>query len=791
MNKITAPYNFVPLSKHVYYPDWSEEASHDLPFSDSEDGIIEVAIHTMSPLFTRDGDKSNIYSSHIMGADGKRHYFIPATTIKGMLRETVEIMSFGKMQEGKDFQNRYFGWRDVAGKADPQANKKYREIVSTGKPGWLKKEGDTYTFSPCKGELNKKPITEVEKEFPSYESSTSVWKTNASVKANGIYPVYPEVDKDGDTYRLVCTGKMQKKKHELLFPVETGEAMPVSNETIVAFKTLYANAPGFAEEKEKEKGCMLKALESGKEIPVFRVVIGDDVYLGVSKNFRIPYNYNVREQVEQQQKADPNKADLAETIFGYAGKEKSLKGRVTISHAFMEGTMDDSCLKNVEGILGTPKASYSPFYLKQDQSPYKTYDSKSDIAGRKLYRIHQGKTTTELPPKGENDNVVTKFCAIPEGQIFRLRIVLHNTRPIETGAILAALTQNDTEGVYFSLGLAKSFGYGKCKVRLDDIKLTGFNHDAKHYMHEFEKEMSIFTYSNTQKLWAETDVIKQYAKILSEHDDDTVRMMELEDYGKGKDKNSQFCPLTETNPIQIHSHLEPQERLDIPKKAKEAQQKEHIRIVKMELAEKYDDAKTHHSKAKGLGESLTPFPTPTADKSEEELLSSRKNGIPEIISELERAKNLYDEITYTLRQKDVPRDEENSKIEEIKKEIAEWESERTRIEERKKAIKLQSETLADVLEKRAGDGVSYSVKEFKVCEQKVVKWLRDRNRQALTPEEQRDLENTVRRLLNNPVKKEIKDLGNYPNGKIWPKLTEYLGKAKCDELHQFYTGKVV
>ena len=122
--KITAPYNFVPLNEKVFYPSWSEQVTQDLPFSDSEDGVIEVKLKNVSPLFTRDGALEK-HSAHIMGKDGKRHYFIPGTTIKGMLREIIEIMSFGKMQEDKDFQNRWYGYRDVANSHNKRINFKY------------------------------------------------------------------------------------------------------------------------------------------------------------------------------------------------------------------------------------------------------------------------------------------------------------------------------------------------------------------------------------------------------------------------------------------------------------------------------------------------------------------------------------------------------------------------------------------------------------------------------------------------------------------------------------------
>ena len=241
--KITAPYNFVPLNEKVFYPSWSEQVTQDLPFSDSEDGVIEVKLKNVSPLFTRDGSL-NEHSAHIMGNDGKRHYFIPGTTIKGMLREIVEIMSFGKMQEDKDFQNRWFGYRDVANRMNKAKSAEYLKKVNNAIPGWLSKEGERYFFTPCDGQLEKIHSIEVGLNFPGYNPNGSIWETNVSVGSDSNhYPTYPEREKDGISYRIVCTGLMQGKKHELLFPSDRGDSIPLSEETIRAFKSIYEGTP--------------------------------------------------------------------------------------------------------------------------------------------------------------------------------------------------------------------------------------------------------------------------------------------------------------------------------------------------------------------------------------------------------------------------------------------------------------------------------------------------------------------------------------------------------------------
>ena len=100
---LTSPYNFVPINKQVYYPSWGKLVSMDIPFEDGEDGYIEVVLKNVSPLFTRNGARpekdKETESSYVIDENGNKRYFIPGTTIKGMLRGTLEMMAFGKIKE--------------------------------------------------------------------------------------------------------------------------------------------------------------------------------------------------------------------------------------------------------------------------------------------------------------------------------------------------------------------------------------------------------------------------------------------------------------------------------------------------------------------------------------------------------------------------------------------------------------------------------------------------------------------------------------------------------------------
>lgn len=758
--KITSPYNFVPLNQQVFYPDWAEQASQDLPFKDGLDVSLDIKLTNVSPLFTRNGSKDgkDTFSSHIIGENGKRQYFIPATTIKGMLREIVEIMTFGKMQEGKDYQNRYFGYRDVARQAGNELNAEYMRKVSKGKPGWLYKEGENYYFAPCSGELEKIAKDELKQLYPSYQSDPSIWKSNISVGKNGIYPSYPEIEKNGNYYRIVCTGKFGKKQHELLFPSAEDEPILIQKETIEAFTTMYDATPGFSDAKDGES-CFLSALENGEKIPVFhlRLEEGKET-LGFSRMFKLPFKYNVKQQVEVLQKADINRPDFAETLFGYTGKETSLKGRVQISHAFMEGEVVDSELIEEKGILGSPKASYYPIYLKQHHSPYKTYDENEGIAGRKLYRVHTKDTTIPLPLNENNPNVESSFKTIPQGQNFHFRITMHNVKEVELGAVLAALTFNHTTGVYFNIGMAKSFGFGKCEIEENGIKLNGTNEKIDHYLQVFEKQMSAFTYEYNQQLWAQTESITQLVNILGEHDDSEVHMMDMDEYGDSKfEKRNPFNQLKEKG-TPIVSMLTEEDKEEIRELALKAKGERAQKEARKSLKEKYDLAKSCVE-----------------------------------AKDFQEAKKHYNDIIDELLKKGINIQEENQIIADIDAKIAEQEEE-AKQQADQAALMEQANKLAAglgaTLDKLAGDGVNYSIKDFKVCFQKVEKWLKDSKAEKLSESDAKDLYTTAARLLKEPSKKEVKELGKpFEKSGIWRKLTTFLDETRAMELYETYNSK--
>ena len=91
--RVRAPYNFIPLSEKVLLPYNSIE---ELPPHDRMDpalktGEIHVSMVADTPVFVSDGDKNEPH--FFRGNNGK--YMIPGSTIRGMVRENMQILGGG------------------------------------------------------------------------------------------------------------------------------------------------------------------------------------------------------------------------------------------------------------------------------------------------------------------------------------------------------------------------------------------------------------------------------------------------------------------------------------------------------------------------------------------------------------------------------------------------------------------------------------------------------------------------------------------------------------------------
>lgn len=148
LEKIPAPYGFVPLNPRVVLPDWGSAASRDIPFEDGMCGTMALEIEANSPIFVR--GTSADYTAPFCLPDGQ--YALPGSSVRGMLRNVVEIATFGKLLRVNDHR---FPLRDLHNRESygrHMAQIVNRQPVPLVNAGWLipaNADGTEATIIPC------------------------------------------------------------------------------------------------------------------------------------------------------------------------------------------------------------------------------------------------------------------------------------------------------------------------------------------------------------------------------------------------------------------------------------------------------------------------------------------------------------------------------------------------------------------------------------------------------------------------------------------------------------------
>lgn len=517
MATIKAPFNFVPLSDKVYFPEWADQISQDIPFEDGVSGTIELKITAQTPIFVRNGhtkedgeEKNETYKSFSKDPNGK--YFIPGTSIKGCIRNALEILSFGKIDS---IDNKRYSIRDLQ-------LKKYLAFFqnSTVHCGWLSIEGEKATITDngiprriSHEEIDKKYQTNFCEKFSdkfflkqeSNRSSLLKYKMLKGYNLHGSFrelPLNPknEVDKrikvvfdsnGGVSGTIVVTGQPGVRK-----PTEKnadGTIRKKASGKFYEFVFLDKIENTYTFDTEEENGLFSdfrfnykdseewkywrNKLEKGEQIPVFFYADGDRLlHFGLSYLYKLPFSGRVKDYSYPSHR--DKRKDLSDCIFGMVEGSSALKGRVQFSSAWLEtGKPVDYVLSPY---LGSPKPTYYPIYLKQngthgvmlDNNDRGVFfatmlDKDTVLKGWKKYPVQSNHTEDFMIPDGQDDNT-NPFVPISSNSVFRSFVRFHNLKKEELGALLTAIELR--EGLFHSLGFAKPFGYGRCAVKIENVR---------------------------------------------------------------------------------------------------------------------------------------------------------------------------------------------------------------------------------------------------------------------------------------------------------------------------------
>ncbi len=532
-----SPYNFVPAPTtqgEVFFPKWAERVSHDIPFSDAVSGELHLRITARTPIFIRNGQSKNAKDScfsHIC-VQNQRRYFIPATSLKGMLRSVLEILSRSKMTYINDHRHAV---RQIIKNRGEVADEGYSLVEDKGNiyAGYLvKREGSFYIY-PC-GKPYKIRYTELDEILPvgrkfgehfkkngranierDFSNKTGRYKYEQLLQGVALerkfeeytvadgrpeswksrfqpldYVRFAQEDYDKETFwgRIVCTGQAmtynngQARKGEYVFKGRRADVVRrddrrIEVEYAVMRSFLLTCRNGEHDELDDWK-YWKKKLKEG--VPVFFRYENNDGKRRQIRDFGLTFMYKepTRSSVAQclpygEAVAKP---DFVEALFGYVDKDEkdALKGRVMVAHAFATGNPQP--LEEREIVLASPKSSYYPFYLKQSgkngkTKRYNTYNHNPQLRGYKRYPVHGG--IADHQPKPEEKNLISRFQPLPAGTEFVTKIRFHNLKPAELGGILSALTfHGQGDQCFHSLGGAKPFGYGRVQIEVTKLLLV-------------------------------------------------------------------------------------------------------------------------------------------------------------------------------------------------------------------------------------------------------------------------------------------------------------------------------
>lgn len=595
LERITAPYGFVPLGKKIVEPKWLQPKLddrgrpvapplQDRPFLDGISGTFELIVEAETPIFVRGSkDPTQFFAL----PDGR--YAIPGTSLKGAVRNVVEIASFGRMRRVndhryavRDLQNRelYGQYMSAIGK-HPVTGK--GELMPLVNAGWLRCDSKgnysitvcdfakiEYKFLAALAEQRQVPDFDPGRKQSSIHKYTKWGAASREVKLQvdlwrGQVASFNRTPSDfGRVLSLAGTqegtlvftgqpsnyipnaaragrGSGQAKHHDFVFLRSPGRAprvLAVEDKVFRDFEFAHSdrgqqNNLGRSESPNEEWKFWRERLAEGSPVPVFFLCDegGRRVQsFGLAMMFRLPYRNSIKQALDRIHPAVDDPLDLADGLFGTVLESSdpraaslALKGRVLLTHAIAEGSPKPEAVKCE--VLGSPKASYYPNYVEQDpdvpgaeppnddKGPrYTTWqDDFSRPRGWKRYKP-LSETWSPQRPTGSGGRaldmkkVETKFAPLPAGTRFVAKVVVHNLRPVELGALLWALDFGGDERARYTLGMARPLGYGRSKLRLAGVDLRRIDDTPA----DLDAARAAFVAYMTKEIpgWAETPQIE-------------------------------------------------------------------------------------------------------------------------------------------------------------------------------------------------------------------------------------------------------------------------------------------
>jgi len=513
-----APYNFIPLPEKILIPSDNADELKQNSFQGLS-GYYDITIETSSPLYIRgmltpdqygDTNLSDNVKASFYNVNG--NYCIPASSLRGMFRNLVEIISYSRPS---DVSTDHFPYRSVESNThgrnySSRLNFEGEKNKFTPKylAGFMHKVGPEWKICPAQ-EIEGVTFMRVSNDL--LNAKVPGWRTEVNhVQTVNVKRVYVKpgkyefqsvhgflqmkriwvddinIIKSETTPQeaiLVTSGPMGRKKSEVLVLPENkqiprGEWKKINKKIVNSYRT--DSIPKF-------RGVLLAGkdgvLQEGH--PVFYILDkdGEVEAFGHCPMMRLPYQNSPMDLLNRDLPRGST-PDLAERMFGYVDQtaytEKSRAGRIFFENGIWverQNPLENAGNATAPKILSTPKPTSFQHYLTQaqpdDKNALMDYDSRgTSLRGYKMYWAKG-----ESPDYLENEEKVQKYPRqytrikpLSRGNQFTFRLRFDNLTTEELGALAWIIRVGQDQRYRLRLGMGKPHGLGA--IRFVNSKLT-------------------------------------------------------------------------------------------------------------------------------------------------------------------------------------------------------------------------------------------------------------------------------------------------------------------------------
>ena len=423
--------------------------------------------------------------------NGKKGIIVEAEKIKVKTKEKIEIgyKKFEFKDNGKEFSKKY--------------------NVKDGLIERVKLKDSIYNLKET--EIKIRPgVTTVEKLI----TNSKEYKNYLTDNENGVQGVL--------WFSSPIYGKIHEK---LLIPKKNGRKFEFSKEEYEDFKYIIKQrAERIKNGKDINSSTFYydKNLEIGDPL-LFEVKDGKMAeHLAFSEIPRLRYQFSPFDLVPEEFRPGDSLKNLSfsERLFGTTGdntkkdEEKkdelvALSGRVFFEDArnYKPEMIDNGNLVTLKA-FGEPHPTLTTFYLDNIE---KNYNENKDVSirGRKFYWHHKekiGKLFSEYRKSVEmskDKNGQNKFAYNSSLELmdinneFEFNINFENLTDEELGVLIYAIELED--GLLHKVGKGKAFGFGSCKIEIEEFILENKDKYKDFLIEPFEKESKKEDYINKAK----------------------------------------------------------------------------------------------------------------------------------------------------------------------------------------------------------------------------------------------------------------------------------------------------